>query len=549
MEARTKGNRIASGGAARDDYALRQVPPTWRYRPAALVLSLLGGATAGFFLAFPAQLAASFGIANVVVGLVYALIVQTALNYVFVRAAARTGLNSDLMSRGLGLGFDGSAWTTLVYWVTWVAYFGTEGQILGGAVSAQFGIPTWISYLLVGLVFLPLVLYGVGFMARFQTWTLALYVIAMAALVAKILTGPGVGVAGASLGEHWGALGATGVLGVLAAYNGLIGNVTFGHADIGRLSATARSLARGGRLGVFAIALVPYSLFAYVVFGGLGLLFWGATRGDTDPGHYFVQILGIAGFLLIILTQLRINLINAYSGSLSLANFFSRLHFVPGRAFWAVLMVVIGTGAMFGNILGNLGSVLTFEGVFLAAWIGVIFADLVIVRGRFRLGPDGGRWIEYRRAMLPHWNRIGVVPLLVATVVGAILALGGTAGILGGQVTVFLSSWVTFLIALGLTTFTGLRARGRGYQRETIPWPREDAVIDCPKDGETVSTSDLFPCPFHRMWICASDCMATTECGERCKGMTADELLEVAPLPPPTPRLVDVNRTLRERSP
>lgn len=544
----TVPDRIASGSAAREDYALRQVPPTWRYRAASIVLSLMGGATAGFFLAFPAELAGSFGLVNVVIGIVYGLVVQTLLNYVFVRAAARTGLNSDLMSRGLALGFDGSAWTTILYWVTWVAYFGTEGQILGGAITAQFGIPTWVSYLIVGAAFIPLVLYGVGFIARFQTWTLVLYVIAMVWMVAKVLSNSGTSSLSSTLGAHWGIITAPGLLGVLAAYNGLIGNVTFGHADIGRMVATRASVVRGSRFGVAAISLIPYSLFAYVIFGGLGLFFWAMTHGSTNPGQYFVSILGVAGFILIIITQLRINLINAYSGSLSLANFFSRLRFIPGRTVWALLMVVVGTGAMFGNILGNLATVLTFEGVFLAAWIGVIFADLVIVRGWFHLGPQGGSWIEYRRAMLPHWNWVGVVPLIVASVVGGLLAFGGAAGFLGGAIAVDISSWVSFLIALAMTTIIGVRAGARSHQtRDLIRWPREDLVLDCPRDHETVSTSDLFPCPFYRQWICASDCMATRGCGEQCRSMTEPELLRVAPLPEPTKRLREANVLLQER--
>jgi cytosine permease len=141
---------VGSEAAARDDYALRQVPPTWRYSRSALILALSGGSTAAFFLAFPAQLATGFGVQNVLVGMVYALVLQTALNYVFIRTASRTGLNSDLMSRGLALGFDGSAWTTLIYWVTWVIFFGIEGQILAGALAEQVGIPSWLSYLIVG---------------------------------------------------------------------------------------------------------------------------------------------------------------------------------------------------------------------------------------------------------------------------------------------------------------------------------------------------------------------------------------------------------------
>lgn len=538
--------RIGSGRAAREDYALQKVPPTWRYRGSAIVLSLMGGATAGIFLAFPAELAGSFGIANVLVGMAYALVVQTLLNYVFVRAAARTGLSSDLMSRGLALGFDGSAWTTLIYWVSWVTYFGTEGQILAGAVSKQFDISLHWSYIIVGLAFLPLVLYGLGFMAKFQKWTLYLYVIAMVALVWKVLSGPNIGGVTHFWGEHSSGLTGLGALGALAAYNGLIGNVTFGHADMGRLLAVNADRPGGARRSAWAISLLPYSFFAYVVFGLLGLLFWASTS-NTNPGEYFVQILGVAGFLLIILTQLRINLINAYSGSLSLANFFSRLHWIPGRAFWAVLMVAIGTAAMYADILGNLGTILTFEGVFLAAWVGVISSDLLVVRGRGKHGPRDGQFIEYRRSMLRHWNPVGVTALAVSTAVGMLFAFGGQNGLFGGTVALDLSSWIAFAVAFVATWILGMRDRGRSYAiRSVIEWPRDDTVVECPLNDEIVATEDLFPCPHHGQWICSEDCMGTRGCGERCKSMTDEQLLLQIELPPRTTRLIEVNRKLAE---
>lgn len=537
---------LGSSRVAREDYALRQVPPTWRYSGRTIVLSLLGGATAGVFLAFPAQLAGPFGIYNVLIAIVYIFAVQTGLNLLFVKAASRTGLSSDLMSRGLGLGFDGSAWTTLVYWVGWITFFATEGQILASAVTAQTGLPEAVSKLIVGVSFLPLVLYGLGFMAKFQTWTLYLYVVGIAALLAKVIfSGPGTGELARFYQGHAGNVGGLGLLGALAAYNGLLPNVLFGHADLARLLANDGSLTRSGRRDVLWISLVPYSLFAYVVFGVIGLYLWAATGGSTNPGTYFVGTIGIAGFLLIILTQIRINLINAYSGSLSLANFFSRLHVVPGRPVWAIVMVGVGTALMYLNVLGNLGTVLTYEGILLFAWVGVVVADLVLVRGVHRYGPAEGRFIEYRRSMLPHWNPVGVVPLAVSTVVGLVLAIGGQNGLFGGTIALDLSSWVALLLAILLTWWLGVRDRGRSYAiRPIIDWPRSDLVTECPLDSEVVSTHDLFPCPYHGQWICSEDCMRTSDCHEACKGMGDDALLQIT-LPPRVEALEPVNAELR----
>jgi len=480
------------------------------------------------------------------VGIVYVFIVQTLLNYVFVKAASRTGLSSDLMSRGLALGFDGSAWTTLIYWIGWVTIFATEGQILSSAITAQYDVADGISKLIVGVLFVPLVLYGLGFLSKLQKWTLYLYVVGMIVLIVKLLfTGPSAGALANFYGSHTLPVGGTGLLGVLAAYNGLLPNVVFGHADVARLLASEESLTASGQRDILWISLLPYSFFAYVVFGFVGLYLWAATGGSTNPGTYFVGTIGIFGFLLIILTQVRINLINAYSGSLSLANFFSRIHFTPGRPTWAIIMVALGTVAMFLNILDNLGTVLTFEGIFLFAWIGVILADLVLVRGKHGYGPGGGQFIEYRRSMLPRWNRVGVIPLAVSTVMGLIFAFGGENGFLGGAVAVDVSSWVALTVAALMTWVLGVRNRGRSYAiRPIIAWPRSDIVVECPLDNEVVSTDDLFPCPHHKSWICSEDCMSTKGCKEQCKRMGEKALLQIAVMPPRSEALVPTNEEL-----
>src|SRR5699024_1346526 len=113
------------------------------------------------------------------------------------------------------------------------------------------------------------------------------------------------------------------------------GNVTLGHSDIGRLGATDKTLLKGGKQGAFWLAFLPYSFFSYMFLGALGVFVWLIVH-DTDPGTYFVSLLGPLGVAVILITQLRIELMNAYSGSIALSNFFSRYRFVPGRPILAI---------------------------------------------------------------------------------------------------------------------------------------------------------------------------------------------------------------------
>lgn len=535
-------SRIGSKTAAREEYALHQVPETWRYNWSSLIFSLLGGGTAAIFLALPAQLAGQFGIGNVLLGLFFAMIIQTLLNYPLVKQASETGLGAELLSRGLGFGFYGSAWSTLLYWISWLIFFGTEAQILGDAINAAFGIPQSISYVIVGAAFIPLVLYGISFISKFQKWTFYLYIVGLIALLWKAFTIPdfsatisdGISTFGTDL--NWVAF-----LGVMGAYFGLIGNVTLGHSDIARLGATDKSLLKGNKMGPFWLSFIPYSFVAYMFLGALGILFWLVTKND-NPGSYFVEVLGTFGFLLIIITQLRINLVNAYSGSIALSNFFSRYRFLPGRSILAVSTVVLGTLLTFGNVLGNLSIVLTILGVLFMAWLGVILTDILINRKLFGFGPNNGKFIEYRRALVSNWNYAGLIPMFGSTIIGLILYFSG------GEIVQNLATPLTFIISAIGTVLTGLKAKGTSYsKREPVKWQRDDIVVECPVEHEIVSTESMVPCPFHGKWISSQACMATKGCGEICTTTSHDSLAKI-PLPERTSYLKEINEQLKQRN-
>ncbi len=73
---------------------------------------------------------------------------------------------------------------------------------------------------------------------------------------------------------------------------------------------------------------------------------------------------GIALFvatILVILSQMKINVTNAYAGSLAWSNFFSRiLHWHPGRVWWVFLNVGIALTLMLFGVFGFLNFVLGF---------------------------------------------------------------------------------------------------------------------------------------------------------------------------------------------
>ena len=88
--------------------------------------------------------------------------------------------------------------------------------------------------------------------------------------------------------------------------------------------------------------------------------------------------LAMAG-IFVILCQIKINVTNAYAGSIAWSNFFSRLtHSHPGRVVWLVFNVAIALLVMELGVYRALEETLGFYGIVAIAWVGALVADLVI---------------------------------------------------------------------------------------------------------------------------------------------------------------------------
>jgi purine-cytosine permease-like protein len=120
----------------------------------------------------------------------------------------------------------------------------------------------------------------------------------------------------------------------------------------------------------------------------------------------------------VVVSQVRINMINAYSGSLSLSNFGARAAGVtPGRHVWMTLLVVISTVLAMTSISDHLLAVLTFEAVFVMGWASTLIACIIYVEPTQARHPDDLR--EY-----PDVNPIGTGALAISLAVAVPLAFG-----------------------------------------------------------------------------------------------------------------------------
>jgi hypothetical protein len=197
----------------------------------------------------------------------------------------------------------------------------------------------------------------------------------------------------------------------------------------------------------------------------------------------------------VIVSQIKINVTNAYAGSIAWSNFFSRLtHSHPGRVVWLVFNVAIALMLMELGIFKMLEHILGLYSIVAVAWIGALVSDLVINKP-VGLSPMG---IEFKRAHLYDINPVGVGSMLTAVAVG-LIAMSGILGPVAQGMAGFLTLAIAFVMAPAIAYAT----RGRFYIARI---PRRDwsglhsvRCIICEHDFEM---EDMAHCPAYGGAIC-----------------------------------------------
>ncbi|WP_172373339.1 purine-cytosine permease family protein [Sporosarcina jiandibaonis] len=449
-----------------DDYSLDRVPRSKRTMGWISITNITFGiATAIFYFQMGSVMALQFGAINAIISSIYAIIVAGILGTFIAYFSAKSGMNVNLLSRGGGFGYIGASLTSFIYATNFIMYCAFEGLILVSAVHAFFPqIPQWVYIVFFGSIVIPLNWFGIKQLDKIQKWSLPIFgIFLITAIVVSIYT-PSV-----YEGSFWTYMpegvqvGGTALLLCIGMHHGIMGLTALLASDYARFLKP-----EDVKLGSIAIGFIP-QIFCFGVMGGLGIWF-GVRLGESNPGIYIVMLLGVGGALFTMLTQVRINVTNIYSGSLSLSNFFENIFkFTPGRRFWVVVTGVTAMALMLGGIVDHLDTAMTFQGVFLLSWAAILVSDALIVKKLLKIGP---RYYEARQKYLYKWNPVGVVSLIVASGLGTIAALGymGT----------FLQSTAAFfaaILAAILTILIALITKGNYYiSEEPIDVPKEDYI-------------------------------------------------------------------------
>jgi hypothetical protein len=93
-------------------------------------------------------------------------------------------------------------------------------------------------------------------------------------------------------------------------------------------------------------------------------LFRWTAENSLNPGFMCVYLMGFLGVIFAVITQIRINVMNLYSGSLALSNGFDvAAHLRPGRQWWTFLVWFFGVVFYATNVINYLGTFLAIAGV------------------------------------------------------------------------------------------------------------------------------------------------------------------------------------------
>lgn len=512
----------------KEDFALRFTAHRARRWSCARVANTAIGSIS--FLALEAigaaiTLSYGFDIAVTAIMLVGAVLFLTALPISYY--GARYGVDIDLLTRGAGFGYIGSTITSLIYATFTFIFFALEAAILALALEYSLGIPLVIGYLISAVVVIPLVVNGFSKISSFQAWTQPLWVLLH--ITPFVILGV-VGYDIQSWSSFEGNAAQTGEssskLIMLGAASGVIFSLI---AQVGeqvdylRFLPVPHTPSEKRRWWASLLMAGPgWSILGMLkMLAGSYLVVIAIANGvpealATDPTRMYETVFDMAleqpwAVLLltssfVILSQLKINVTNAYAGSIAWSNFFSRLtHAHPGRVVWLVFNVGIALMLMELGVFGALEGTLALYSHVALAWIGALVADLVINKP-LGLSPPG---IEFRRAHLYDFNPVGIGSMATACLF-SLLAFGGAFGAMMEALSSFIALGTSFLLAPVIAWATG----GRYYIARAAP---ADVAGKCIMCDYSFDPPDMTHCPFHAGPICSLCCTLDSACRDSCK--------------------------------
>ncbi|MBD2059106.1 histidine kinase [Oculatella sp. FACHB-28] len=513
-----------------EDYALRFAPKSFRKWSEILVANTASGGLS--FLALEAiggSLVISYGFANSFWAIIVAGVIIFLTGLPIAYYAAKYSVDIDLLTRGAGFGYIGSTITSLIYASFTFLFFALEAAIMAQALELYFHLPLSIGYIVCSLVIIPFVFFGVTLINQLQLWSQPVWFTLMLLPYACIIYKEPEAL------SNW------------VHFAGEAGSAGFDPLLFGAATTVAVSLIAQIGEQVDYLRFLPdqqetskRKWWLAVVVAGPG---WVLTGCAKQLGGAFLASLAIAhgvslskaneptqmywiGFeyvfsnpdvvlavtiFFVILSQIKINVTNAYAGSLAWSNFFSRLtHSHPGRVVWLVFNVAIALLLMELGVFSTLEAVLGLYSNVAIAWVGALVADLVVNKP-LGLSPP---YIEFKRAHLHDYNPVGLGSMLIASLV-AMAAFMGVFGIGAKAFASFIALGLAFVLAPAIAFLT----KGKYYIARADIYSETTHPLNCCICEQEYEPQDMAFCPIYQDSICSLCCTLDACCHDACKAI------------------------------
>jgi purine-cytosine permease-like protein len=518
-----------------EDYTLRFAPRSYRKWSTRVVgISALGGIAYLADFAIGANIGIAYGTTNALWGILIFAVVIMATGFPVAYYSARYNIDLDLVTRGSGFGYYGSVVTNVIFATFTFIFFALEGSIMAQGLQLGLGIPLWIGYATSTIIIFPLVIYGMKVLSTLQVWTTPLWLILMVApFIYLVVSHPESvnsffayqgkdNIQGFDMGSTLLAAGVClSLIAQIAEQNDYLRFMPPKTPENSRSWWTWMFLAGPGWVIFGAIKqIVGLFLAVYLIANvadGAGIA--------NQPVHQFLEI--YKNFLpnwlaltlavcLVVISQIKINVTNAYSGSLAWTNSFTRVtKTYPGRLWFLGFNLLIALILMEADMFSFLNNILGFYANCGMAWVVVVASDIVFNKYLLKLSPMKP---EFRRGMLYNFNPVGFGSMLIAAGVSVLAFFGG----LGPALTPY-SPLVAIGLALVLPPILAIATKGKYYLRRTddgidLPMYDEygnpsDAHLRCHVCHHEYERPDMMKSTLADSYIC-SLCLSTDKKGE-----------------------------------
>lgn len=519
-----------------EDYTLRFAPRSYRrWGTGVVATSALGGIAYLADFAIGANIGIAHGTVNALWGILIAAVIIFITGFPLAYYAARYNIDLDLITRGSGFGYYGSVLTNVIFATFTFIFFALEGSIMAQGLQLGLGIPLWLGYLISTLMVIPLVIYGMKALAKLQVWTTPLWLVLMVIPMAYLVLSHPDSIA--TFFEFQGADGAQGpsfaammlaagvCLSLMAQIAEQIDYLRFmpPRTEANRKRWWRAVILAGPGWVIFGAIKQVVGLFITVYI--IANLTPADAATANEPVHQFLTVYKemmppwlamTLAVILVVISQIKINVTNAYSGSLAWTNSFTRVtKRYPGRMVFVIFNLAVALLLMELNMFSFLNTILGFYANCAIVWVTTVATDIVINKHLLKISPTVP---EFRRGLLYAVNPVGFGSVIIAGGLSILVFFGA----FGAWIQPF-SPLVAVGLAIVLTPLLAVLTRGKYYLRRTddgIDLPMFDA--DGNPSGEHLTCHvcrldyerpDMVRCETHDAYICSLD-LSTDKVGD-----------------------------------